>query len=51
MKEGFDGHCTAPDSVVAHAHTAGYELVARHEFLELDEIYVFEVAAKKETAE
>ena len=42
-EKGFDWHTTLPDSVVFHARTAGYELVKRHSFLELDEIYVFRV--------
>ncbi len=51
LKEGFEGHCTPTDSVVAHATAAGYKLVETHSFLELDEIYVFAVAAKEKAAD
>jgi SAM-dependent methyltransferase len=48
---GFEGHFTPPDSVLASAAAAGYELVDRHSFLELDEIYVFQVKSEEKTAE
>ncbi len=40
---GFKGHCTPVDTVMAHAKAAGFEFVEQHSFLELDEIYVFQV--------
>jgi ubiquinone/menaquinone biosynthesis C-methylase UbiE len=50
-EDGLGGHATPPDSVMAQARAAGYELVARHSFLELDEIYVFRAANKETPAE
>jgi ubiquinone/menaquinone biosynthesis C-methylase UbiE len=44
LDEGFEGHNTPVDSVMAQAKAAGLEFVEQHSFLELDEIYVFEPA-------
>lgn len=51
LDKGFEGHCTPPDSVIAQAIAAGYTLIEKHSFLELDEIYVFEVATKEKAAD
>ena len=50
-KDGSEGESTPADSVMAHAHEAGYDFVERHSFLELDEIYVFRIAKREKSAE
>lgn len=50
-EKDYGYHSTPPDSVLAHASRAGFRMVDRHSFLELDEIYVFQADAASETAE
>ena len=50
-KLDYGRHCTPPDSVIDHATRAGFKIVDRHSFLELDEIYVFRINTAAKTAQ